>query len=183
MRLLLVAAGFGALFLLPLLGMIVFVQARAKRRMAELRGPWGQLAQRHGGRFLEGAGFTGSQIQIQRQTHAVEVKMTLVSVMTAASVPYYPDGGTFTEVIVHLYPQLGYAFVPPGVATQELVDHTRVPLLAHLGLQAKIFLDAHSARIVFPGVQMNAALLDTAIQSLESVTGLVMQHGPLPAAA
>ena len=152
----------GAIFAVPLVLVVVFVQYRAKRRMERLRGPWMGLAQRLGGQLREGSGFTGTQIHVERPTHAIQVKMTLVSVMTAASVPYYPDGGTFTEVIVGLYPRTGLSFVVPGTRTQRFVDHSRVPALAQVGPSAVIFLDPQQARIVFPGVIYEAAALEAA---------------------
>ena len=173
----------GAIFAVPLVLLVVFVQARAKKRMEHLRGPWMGLAQRLGGQFQEGAGFTGTQIHVQRPTHVIQVKMTLVSVMTAASVPYYPDGGTFTEVIIGLYPQTGLSFVPQGTRTQRFVDHTRIPALAHIGPNAVIYLDPQQARIVFDGVIYDAAALEAAVTSLEQLSQMVAHYGPMPAAA
>lgn len=183
MRMLVPLLVIGAIFAVPLVLIVVFVQARAKKRMERLRGPWMGLAQRLGGQFQEGAGFTGTQILVQRPTHAIQVKMTLVSVMTAASVPYYPDGGTFTEVIVGLYPQNGFTFVPHGTKTQRFVDHTRIPALAHVGPNAVIYLDPLQARIVFHDVVYDAARLEAAVASLEQLSQAVAHHGPMPAAA
>lgn len=183
MKLLVPILFISAFFVVPLVLLVVFVQWRAKRRMAKLRGPWMGLAQKLGGQFHEGAGFRGTQIHIQRPTHVIDVKMTLVSVMQAASVPYYPDGGTYTEVTLHLFPQMGLSFIPHGAKTQTFVDHTRVPALAHLGHSAVIYLDPQSARIVLPDVVYDAAYLEAAVTSLEQLCQAVANYGPLPAAA
>lgn len=172
-----------AIFVVPIVLLVVFVQWRAKQRMGKLRGPWMGLAQKLGGQFREGGGFRGTQIHIQRPNYVVEVKMTLVSVMQAASLPYYPDGGTYTEVLLHLFPQTGLAFVPPGAPTQRFIDHTRVPALAHLGAGAVIYLDTHAARIVLADVVYDPAYLEAAVVSLEQLCQAVAHYGPLPAAA
>jgi hypothetical protein len=172
----------GAIFGVPLALVVGFVIWRAKRRRARLRGPWTALAQKFGGQFQEGSGLTGSSVWAQRPTHALSVRMTLVSVMDAVGRPFYPDGGTYTEVMVDLSPQQPSLFVM-GNDVQTFVDHTRIPALAHLGAQARIFLEPKRARIVFPGVVEEYARLDAAAASLEDLTGLVLRTGPLPAVA
>lgn len=183
MRMLVPLLVIGVIFAVPLGLLIVFVKARANKRMDRLRGPWLGLAQKLGGQFQEGSGFTGTQIHVQRPTHVIQVKFTLVSVMTAASVPYYPDGGTFTEVIAGLYPQSGFSFIPQGTKTQRFVDHSRIPALAHVGPNAVIYLDPLQARIVFDDVIYDPARLEAAVTSLEQLSHAVTHHGPMPVAA
>jgi len=172
-----------AIVIVPIGLIVLVVLLRAKSRREALRGPWSELARRLGGQFVEGSGFTGSSINADRPTHNLQVKMTLVSVMDAASCAYYPDGGTFTEVIVGRAPNQSTRFVPQGTRTQTFVDHTEIPALAHLGEHAKIYLDPTEARIVLPGVSDNLTYLDAAAQSLEGMVAMVMASGPLPAAA
>src|SRR5260221_6904955 len=119
------------LFLAAILGgpialVVLVVVWRAKRRRARLRGPWTALAAKLGGQFHEGGGLTGSSLQAQRPTHTVGVRMTLVSVMQARFSPFYPDGGTYTEVLASLLPQAPAAFVSGGKVF-TFRDHTRVP--------------------------------------------------------
>ncbi len=172
-----------AIFVVPIGAIIAFVVLRAQLRRSRLRGPWSALAQRLGGHFIEGSGFSGSAVQAQRPTHRVSVRMTLASAMDAMSTPYYPDGGTFTEVIVDLHPQLPASYVPPHARTQTFRDHMRIPILAHVGANAQIFVDPKSARIVLPGAVDDYAKLAASAQALEELTQLVMVAGPIPAAA
>lgn len=171
------------IFVVPIAAVVAFVVLRARARRARLRGPWTALAQRLGGQFFEGSGLTGSSVQAQRGTHFVRVKMTLASAMDAMSTPYYPDGGTFTEVIVDLHPHHPAHYVPSNARTQTFRDHTRVPILARVGAVAQIFVDPRSARIVLPGAVDDFAQLAASAQALEDLTQLVIAAGPMPAAA
>jgi hypothetical protein len=173
----------GAVVAVPLGLVILFVMARAKARRARLRGPWTALAQKFGGEYFEGSGFTGSSIHAQRPSHSLSVRMTLVSAMQAASGPYYPDGGTYTEVSVQLHPASPSLFIPPNARVQTFVDHQRIPSLAYLGPHARIFLDQKTARIVLPDAVDDLRFLDAAAHSLEELTRMVLAYGPLPAAA
>ena len=166
----------------PIALVILFVIWRAKARRARLRGPWTALAQKFGGQYFEGSGFSGSSIQAQRPSHSLNVRMTLVSVMQAASGPYYPDGGTYTEVIVQLHHPSPALFVPPQARVQTFTDHQRIASLAYLGPQARIFLEPKTARIVLPGAVEDFRFLDAAAHSLEELTRMVLTYGPLPAA-
>ena len=173
------------LVVVPLVLVIGFVRWRAAARRERIRGPWSSLAHKLGGTFREGAGFTGTSITAQRPTHTVHVRMSLVSVMQAVGRPYYPDGGTYTEVQVELLePRHPRLFVPEGTKTQTFRDHTRIPSLANLGRQAAIYLDPGMARVVLPGVVDDPAYLDAAVTSLEHLTRIILADGPLaPAAA
>lgn len=168
----------------PIVLVIAFVRWRAAGRRERIRGPWGGLAQKLGGSFHEGAGLTGTSITAARPTHTVRVKMSLVSVMQAMGRPYYPDGGTYTEILVELAdPRHPRLFVPEGTKTQTFRDHTKIPTLANLGRQAAIYLDPGVARVVVPGVVEDAAYLDAAVTSLEHLTRIVLAEGPLPPGA
>lgn len=173
----------GAFITVPIALVVVFVLVRAGRRRARLRGPWGALAQRIGGELREGSGFTGWSVVAPRPTHAVHVRMTLVSAAEAMSQPYYPDGGTFTEIAAELPWGQPVAFVPPGSKTQTFVDPTRVPALVQLGPSAEIFVDPKIARIVVPGVVEDVGLLEASTRALEELTRLVLSTGPLPVKA
>lgn len=174
---------FFGIIVVPIALVVLFVVVRASRRRARLRAPWSALAQRLGGQFHEGSGFSGSSIHALRPTHRLSVRMSLVSAMQAATTPYYPDGGTFTEVLVDIFPQVPALYVPPHAKTQTFRDHMRIPALAHLGPEGMIFVDPKSARIVLPGAIDDFASLAASAQALEDLTHLVMAAGPLPATA
>lgn len=167
--------GFLAAALTPVI-VVVNLMARARRK--RIRGPWTALAEKLGGQFREGASLTGSSILAKRPDHVVSVRMSVVSVMDAVRTPYYPDGGTFTEVMVHLEP--GHPpFVPEGTKTQTFKNHMTVPSLANLGRHAEIFVDPGIARVVLPGACDNFQYLDAAVDSLETLAQHVAAAGPL----
>jgi hypothetical protein len=183
LQLLVIVGAFAAIIVVPIALVIVVVRVRASRRRARLREPWGELARRIHGQLREGSGFEGSMVYAARDTHSLRVAMKLVSVAEAMGVPYYPDGGTFTEIIAELPWQYPASFVPHGSRTQTFADPRRVPSLAQLGPGAEIFIDPKVARIVVPGVVEDVDKLTASARALDELTQLVFATGPLPVRA
>lgn len=172
--LLMIAAMFG----LPIVGIIAFVQWRAKARREALAGPWSALAQRWQGTFA------GDRVMCDRGDHQLTLQMVLVSVMEAAGGPYYPDGGTFTRARL--------AFAPTGpvrVATSEKAARVdarelaaRIPAAAALPADARVILGPREAVVVLPGAVADAAKLDASFQLLDAIAQQARAGAPLDVA-
>lgn len=173
LRLLMVAAAFGAIFVVPLVAVILFVQSRAKKRRAALVGPWSALAQRWGGALV------GEKVFCERGDHRLVLEMNLVSVMQAASGPYYPDGGTFTCARLAVAPGLHLAQTraPARVDGRELATH--VPAAGFLPPDARVVLAPNEAVVVLPGAVSDPARLDACFQLLDAIVQNARARGPL----
>ncbi len=162
------------IFIVPIGGIIAFVVIRANKRKAARIGPWTALAQNHGGTF------DGDRVILTRPDHRVVLEVKLVSVMQAASGPYYPDGGTFTQATMQVDPQqLQVATTGPArVDSNELTS--MVPGVAALPVMARVILAPHEATVVLDGSVVDPQALEQTFQALEAIRQTAAQNGPLP---
>ncbi|AKF07528.1 hypothetical protein [Sandaracinus amylolyticus] len=172
----------GAFVAVPIALVVAFVQLRAKARRAAQEGPWSALAQQLGGRF------EGGRIFVDRGAYQLTLDTKLVSVMQAASTPYYPDGGTFTEARVAFDPRGTTAILPSPDAVPlklELHELSRIPALATLAeltrlpAGTRVFLGAKDARVVMHGAIVDASVIGAAMRSLDTLAQGVSASGPL----
>ena len=165
------------IFIVPIGGIIAFVVLRANNRKAERAGPWGALAQNHGGYF------DGDRVTLTRPDHRIVLEVKLVSVMQAASGPYYPDGGTFTQATMQVDPQqLQVATVGPArVDPAQLVQ--LVPGVNAMPAHARVILAPHEATVVLDGSVIDLQALEQTFRGLEAIRQAAAQHGALPVAA
>lgn len=158
------------IFVVPIGLLIFFVQMRAKKRREMLAGPWSALAGQYGGQF------DGTRVFCQRGAHTLELDMVLVSVMQAAGVPYYDDGGTYTLARVrtpHAISTQASAVVS-GAQVEGMVPGARVPA------GTRLVLEAQSAVLVFDGPAADPAALHAAFATLDAIANHTATAGPLP---
>ncbi|MGE0784952.1 MAG: hypothetical protein AB7S26_04630 [Sandaracinaceae bacterium] len=169
-----IAVIFGAIFILPIGGLIAFTQLRAKARKSALAGPWTQLAQGWGGQLV------GERVVVNRPDHQLTVEMKMVSIMDAASGPYYPDGGTFTVAKLALNPH-GPARItttpPARVVLEDL--HQRCPATATLLPRHRVILGPTEAAVVLDGAVSDPAAIDAALRGLVAIHESTQRGGPL----
>lgn len=169
---------FGSIFGLPIIGLIAFVQLRAKSRRAALAGPWSAIAERWGGTFA------ADRVHCDRGDHQLSLDMAVVSVMQAASGPYYPDGGTFTKARVAVAPggPIRIATHPAArVDAGELAGF--VPAVASLPPSARVVLGEREAVVVLAGPVSDGGALNACFQSLDAIVQHARANGPIPVQA
>ncbi|UJR79891.1 hypothetical protein [Sandaracinus amylolyticus] len=172
----------GAFVAVPIALVVAFVQLRAKARRAAQEGPWSALAQQLGGRF------EGGRIFVDRGAYQLTLDTKLVSVMQAASSPWYPDGGTFTEARVAFDPRGATSILPSpdNVPLRLSLDELpRIPALAALSelaqlpRDARLFFGPKEARVVLHGAIVDANVIGAAMRSLDALAQGVSTSGPL----
>jgi hypothetical protein len=165
-------------FVLPIGGVVLFVQLRNKARLAMLEGPWSALAQQFGGRL------EGERVVIRRDAYQMVLVLQGVSVMQAVGSPYYADGGTYTEARLYVDPQSGLTLVdqPFALRPAQVVHVLGETAFAQLPAHARVVVGPREARVVLAGAIGDAHALGAAFAGLQALAESARARGASVAA-
>lgn len=162
-----------SMFVLPFVGVIVFIRWRTKARRALLAAPWRALAERWSG------GFADDRVRIARPNWNMGVTLELASIADARLGPYYPDGGTFTVARLDVDPSAGVTLAErrQRVNLEGLRQH--VAAAADVPNSATLTVGPREAVIALAGPVGEPAILQAALATLEAIAQAAQQGSPL----
>lgn len=154
-----------AMFTVPLIGVVAFVAFLTAHRQGAVKGPWGELAQRFGGRLYD-----GPKVLVDRGSHQLSVTLDVVSQFQSLG-GHYPRGGTFTVVRLAFDPagphQTGLA--RQRLTPSRLASATGVAALTMLPEDTYLTVDVREVRVVLDGAVSDLRTLSPTMDALRAL--------------